>query len=446
MIRSTRALWAAALCLVLAVGTACTRVPDDAVATIAVLGDTQMMTEPAPVALAGRFAAETSWLQANAAALDLDLTVQVGDLTNGTYKRGGHTAPATNTLGLTEMEYAKQAMDRLWRPSDGPRVPWTVSLGNHDIDQWCWGGLISARVVSRDRRCNPGGMIIGDSRRRSTDNFDEVFPPPYFEQMPTYGGRLAEASIDDNFHRLTIGRQPWLVVSLMWAPQEADFAWANRVIDTEVAARPDTRVIVVTHAFMNPGWRGDPTQLRSGPAYGSARELYDQVLSRHAQIRLVLSGHYSVPEPSAPNSQCRRPEETTTYAGCLWLRKASVDVPAADDRPPFTFHAVLTDYSYNGDPGARTYQLQPPGDGVPPVPVERRISDNAYLRLLRFDTVHQTIRVVTVTDPSNVAPATPPPPGCAPTSLVDFGLDAVVCAKTDPAYGTTEDAYTLDYS
>ncbi len=446
MIATARALLVGVVCLILAAGTACTRVPEDAVATIAVLGDTQMMTEPAPVALAGRFSDETAWLQANADALDLDLTVQVGDLTNGTFKNGGHTRPATNTLGQTEMAYAKQAMDRLWRPPGGPRVPWTVSLGNHDIDQWCWGGLISAKAVSRDRRCNPGGMIIGGSQVRTTDNFDEVFPPSYFEQMPTYGGRLAQRSIDDNFHRLTIGRQPWLVVSLMWAPQGPDFDWANRVIDAEVAARPDTRIIVVTHAFMNPGWRGDPARLRSGPAYGSARELYDGVLSRHPQIRLVLSGHYSVPEPSEPDTQCRQPEATTTYAGCLWLRKATVDVPAADARPAYAFHAVLTDYSYNGDPAARTYQLQPPGDGAPPVAVDRRISDNAYLRLLRFDTAHNTIKVVTVTDPANVAPIAPAPAGCAPTSLADFGVDTTVCGKTDPAYGTSEDAYTLDYA
>jgi hypothetical protein len=434
----------ATLTLLLCLG--CTRVPndDDALGSIAIIGDTQMMTEPAPAELAGKFQAETAWLSANAASLHLRFAIQVGDLTNGTFKARGGTHPKTNPLGLTEMAYAKQAMDKLWRPRNGPAIPWTVALGNHDVDEWCWGTLLSPSVVSADPRCT-GGMIIGGGQTRSTANFDDVFPPRYFAAMPTWGGQLDARKVANNFHRLTIGRQEWLIVSLMWAPQQRDFDWANRVIDHEVAQHVGLRVIVVTHGFMHPSWRGDPSTLRSGLAFGNARELYDNVLTRHPQIRLVLSGHYPFPVPSAPGTQCRDLRESETFGPCAWFRKATVSVPADGSHPAFSFHTVLTDYSYNGDPKTKLFYVQPDGSAEGPAVINRSISDNAFFRLLTFDTIQNTIQVRTMTDPANVPVTSPPPPGCEPTSLAELGLEASLCVKSDSAYGSSQDDYTLGY-
>ena len=387
--------------------------PADAVASIAVLGDTQMMTEPAPPELAGRFAAETTWMQANAAALRLKFVLQLGDLTNGTYKEGGYTRPAVNPEGLTEMAYAKQAMDKLWRPASGPAIPWTISVGNHDVDEWCWGRLLDRRKVSRDRRCNPGGVIVdGNGTSRTTSNFTHAFPPSYFAAMPTWGGSASPSKVDDNFHRLTIGDQRWLVVSLMWAPQQADFDWANTVIDQEVAADPDVRVLFVTHGFMDPLWDGDPAHLTDGVALGNARTLYERVLRLHPQIRLVLSGHWASPRSRKLDGQCLDPARTASFSPCTWIRRATVDVPAADSRPAFTFHALLTDYSNNGDVRAyKPYVAPTEADLGHPRIAERSPTDNAFFRLLTIDSTKNTIRVRTITDPSNLRPDVPTPKG-----------------------------------
>lgn len=419
----------------------------DDVVSIAVLGDTQMMTEPAPTALAGKFADETTWLQTHAPDLKLSFTIQLGDLTNGTFKSGGFTHPATNGLGLTEMAYAKQAMDKLWLPAGGAAVPWTVSLGNHDIDQWCWGNLVSTAVVSNDPRCarQGGGVIVdGGGTTRTTSNFVEEFPRNYFTAMPTWGGSRTQTDVNDNFHRFRVGAQTWLVVALMWAPQQGDFDWANTVIDREVARDPGVRVVVATHGFMDPAWSGDPTTLPSGVANGNARELYDQVLRLHPEIRLVLGGHWATPRVPAPGKQCLDPSTPTTFEACSWVRRRTVPVPAEGSRPAFTFHALLTDYSNNGDATRQEFQVSADEDRSSFDTVNRHTTDNAFFRLLTFDGSRKTIRVRTITSPTNVAPSSPLPDGCARVSLRAFDLPPV-CGKTDAAYGTEQDDYTLRY-
>ena len=419
----------------------------DDVASIAVIGDTQMMTEPAPREMAGKFADETSWLQANATTLRLRFVLQLGDLTNGTFKEGGYTTPATNTHGLTEIAYAKEAMDKLWRPANGPAIPWTVTLGNHDVDEWCWGSLQGRSKVSPDPRCSPGGVIInGGGRSRTTSNFAHIFPKGYFTAMPTWGGSSSDLNVNNNYHKLTIGDQSWLVVALMWAPQQVDFDWANTVISKEVAANPKVRVILATHGFMHPLWNGDPSRLLSGIAFGNARALYDNVIRLHPQIRLVLGGHWPQPQPREPDGQCLDKAAVRTFSPCKWVRKMTVNVPATDSVRAFTFHALLTDYSYNGNAQIANLYVAPTDLTLPsPALIERATTDNAFFRLLTFDSSKNTIRVRTITDPSNLHPGVPMPKGCASVSLTDLRLETDVCGKTDAAYGTSEDDYTLTY-
>ena len=64
--------------------------------------------------------------------------------------------------------------------------------------------------------------------------------------------------------------------------------WAASV----VAAHPHANVIVVTHSYLN----GDSTIYGSNGGYGSnsPQTLYDRVISKYPNVKLVFSGHTGV--------------------------------------------------------------------------------------------------------------------------------------------------------
>ena len=70
----------------------------------------------------------------------------------------------------------------------------------------------------------------------------------------------------------------------MWARTEA-VEWAKRL----VAAHPDHNVVVATHSYLDAGGGIDPTN--GGYGANSPQYLYDNLIRRYSNIRMVFSGH-----------------------------------------------------------------------------------------------------------------------------------------------------------
>lgn len=217
--------------------------------SIALIPDTQNETS----SLSGtRFSNRVGWLVANKTQLDLRYAIQIGDLTSW-----GNVAPAQFDKASAEI-----------RPLEAV-IPWSVAAGNHDTAAVCAGGSacpgVDATVAVRD-----------------VSTFNRTFPPSRFGALR---GTYEPNKSENSYATFSAGGKSWLVLTLeLWA-RPAVVAWANNV----VRANPESNVIVNTHSYMS----ADGSISTSNGGYGatSPQYLFDNLISQHPNIVMVVSGH-----------------------------------------------------------------------------------------------------------------------------------------------------------
>ncbi len=226
--------------------TSTTTSTDRAPFTLAVLPDTQEYVESYPEI----FTEQTAWIADQASEENIAFVLHEGDITDDNNDEQWARADASLSL------------------LDG-QVPYILSLGNHDL--------------------GPNG----DASDRSTD-YDLWFPPSRFESEPWYGGHMADRP-GDHYAVFTAGGMEFLIISLEFGPDDDMLEWAAEVI----AAHPTHRTIILTHCYLS---AEDARVGRASGAsphnYGLASlgvndgdEMWEELVSLHENIFLVLSGH-----------------------------------------------------------------------------------------------------------------------------------------------------------
>lgn len=219
--------------------------------SIVLLPDTQNYSDYAPQV----YTCQTQWIADHKDTLKLAIVLHEGDFTN-------HNEPR-------EWENVDAAMAIL----DAAGVPYAVVPGNHDTGDG------------------------GKTGTRETENFNCVFPANRFSSLQ---GVYEAGHAENSYHYFTAGGIDWLVVALEFSPRKAVLDWANEV----VAAHPNRRVIVLTHAYMY----ADETRI--GPedqwnpnvypvcktAVGDqvchdGEQMWTTFVKRHKNISFVFSGH-----------------------------------------------------------------------------------------------------------------------------------------------------------
>jgi hypothetical protein len=213
--------------------------------SIVLLPDTQWYTTASRAGKPQFFTAQTEWIAQNKEGLQIELVLQLGDLTDDN--------------GDASWSNASRSLAVL----DGV-VPYVLAVGNHD-------GLSGA---------NP-----------DTAKFNQTFPQSRF--AATLGGVFEPGKMDNSFHCLQAGGVDLLVLSLEFGPRDSVLVWANQVVEQH----PAHRVIVVTHAHLY----GDDTLQGSDPAHrwtptslgreNDAPQVWDKFLRKHENIAMVFSGH-----------------------------------------------------------------------------------------------------------------------------------------------------------
>ena len=223
--------------------------PAGGVFTIAVMPDTQQ-----EVLSDGdkRFAGRTNWLVDNLASLDLKFVTHVGDVVNW------------DTPDHDQYNRAAAALHVL----DDAGIPYSLSPGNHDTGAVCQGG----------GAC-PNTNIPQAVRNTTTFN-------TYLNQgVADLAGRFEPGKVDNTYSRFDAGGRHWLVLNLELWPRSNVVSWAKTV----VADHPHDNVIVVTHSYLTAS--GGIYQTNGGYGANSPQYLYDNLISKYPNIRLVLSGH-----------------------------------------------------------------------------------------------------------------------------------------------------------
>ena len=186
----------------------------------------------------------------------MSFLLQTGDLVN--WDTDDHAQWASAKRGL--------------KPLEDARLPYTVAVGNHDTMATGVGG--SAR--------KPGNT---KTLLRDTDTLNSYFDAADFRGV---GGAFETGKVDNVFTLYAAGGLKWMVLTLEFCPRASAVEWARKA----VASHPDYNVIISTHYYLN--GNGSIGTTNSGYGDTSPTYLWQQVVSRYPNVKMVFSGHTGV--------------------------------------------------------------------------------------------------------------------------------------------------------
>ena len=215
--------------------------------SLAVVGDTQTVTYQNPELLKNIY----NWIVENKDAKNIQYVIGLGDITEYGVDVGHANYDATRANA--EWAAAKEAISLM----DG-KIPYSLIRGDgHD------------------------GIELFNQYFANHEGYTQ-----------NIAGYYEEGRIDNVYHTFKIGDVNYLLLSLDHGTKDGPLAWANEV----VAAHPDHRVIVTTHEYI----RRDGSMIVTGesgaasaydPENNNAEVLWEDFLSKHPNIFMVLCGH-----------------------------------------------------------------------------------------------------------------------------------------------------------
>jgi len=208
------------------------------------------------------FSEQTRWIADHKDSNNIRFVLHEGDIVDGT------------GLDLEQWRMARAAMDNL-----NGEAPYAMAPGNHDYE----GGAASRFTYFND---------------------DRFFGPnsPYGRQE-TIGGFFEANRTDNSYHVFCAGGVDWLVLALGFGPSDQVVEWADNVI----SAHPNHTVILLIHAYLysddtrydwaakgsSQSWNPHSYAIarKSGETVNDGQELWDKLLRKHANVKLVFCGH-----------------------------------------------------------------------------------------------------------------------------------------------------------
>ena len=190
------------------------------------------------------------WIVENREKYNIQAVLGLGDIADTSPSNADES---TKAQSLKEWAHAVASIGKLHAAG----IPYTLVKGNHD------------------------------SIPEYPDNDTAVFENSmkdlgYHSQIQGWyeeGGSLANAYIT-----LTVGQTKWLILTLDYNHSEAEIAWADSV----VAAHPDHKVIITTHAYLSAQGQWLDTSDRCELV---GQDLWELLIGKHENIEMVLSGH-----------------------------------------------------------------------------------------------------------------------------------------------------------
>jgi hypothetical protein len=210
--------------------------------TMAAMSDTQYTVESFP----NTFSAQTQWIADHATdpAYDFAFVAHQGDM----LRRGYSDAQAAVA------DSALKILDN--------KVPYTVSIGNHDFDN----------------------QFDDLDHHISSANFTSWFGNARYQAIGNSGFGGASLDQRNRYQIFTAGGQQFLVLSLEWEAPDAALAWAQTVVN----GHRQLPVIVTTHEYLNSSGR---TTSPLDPAGNAGASIFSKFVAKNPQVFMVLSGH-----------------------------------------------------------------------------------------------------------------------------------------------------------
>lgn len=247
--------------------------------TIAVISDTQNYTDASKPQPRGvnvylqqmRYLADTQKEKRLVFVTHVGDVVQHGDGRFRTGKAGAYRKWDTHG----EWDAATRAM----RILDQANIPYGMSPGNHDYDNYAW--YVDEEGPGANRPL-AGGL-----------NWNRYFGPAseHFAGKAWYGGSFNQGL--NSYQTFRAAGKNFLHLSLEMEPTPAALQWAQGVID----AHRGTPTIITTHEWLDPNHTGATTRSNDYKAYFEGTdnqtpdEVWEKFVRKNDQIFMVLAGH-----------------------------------------------------------------------------------------------------------------------------------------------------------
>lgn len=212
--------------------------------SILILPDSQRLVKYFPDQVMSLF----GWIADNAEAMGIKLVMSVGDLIND------KTPEQYAVIGAAaKLIYGK--------------IPFLIIDGNHDYSG-------------------------GD---RSLALYRSTFDTETWREQEGYAGAFEEGSMSNSYYTYDFGEEKYIFLMLELAPRDAVLEWANGILEQH----SDRTAIVTTHAHLDvSGTYLNYDKYNTFYAYRAVRDsdtdaqkLWDSLISRHENIKMVFSGH-----------------------------------------------------------------------------------------------------------------------------------------------------------
>lgn len=222
----------------------------------AIMPDTQ---QEAMTFSGDQFQERTKWIASQVGSRDIRFIGHTGDIVSA----GGNVTD-------TQQHYQFGIASTAFLTIDQTNVPYLLSPGNHDTAAVCGGG---SACPGQSARVNI----------RNTDIFNQYFSTSRLKL--THAQEFEANKIDNSYKTFTAEGTKWLVIAFEMNPRPVAVEWAKGV----VAAHPNHNVAITSHYILN----GDGSISTSNAGYGdtSGRYLYDNLVLKYPNIKLVFSGH-----------------------------------------------------------------------------------------------------------------------------------------------------------
>lgn len=250
--------------------------------SIVLLPDTQVYSRQYP----DLFFQQTSWIAANARALNIRFVTHVGDIVD-----------KNDEAQWTVASRAMSALDGI--------VPWSVAIGNHDCD-------------------------VPGAPNSAATAFLRHFGPARFAKFKWYRG--ASPNGLNSYAVFRGGAAEMLILHLEQDVPDDAIRWAEQVLKSN----PGRPAILVTHVYLQDAEKTRTKRPYLRPEGNSGEQLWQKFIRRSPQIFMVLCGHYSRPgewhQVSVNDSGNKVIEMLADYqlrpnGGDGWLNLISFDVP-----------------------------------------------------------------------------------------------------------------------
>ncbi len=193
---------------------------------------------------------QTWWIAENKERLKIAYVIHLGDVTQD------------NLPGEWE------ASRRAYQVLDQAGIGYSIAYGNHDY--------------YRRNGEDPKRPCLGS----------HYFTPDEFSAWPTYGGVMETGKMDNTYHLFEGNGTRFVIVNLQWSPPDRAVEGADEVL----LRHPGRQAILVTHGYL---YHDDTRYDRAGrpgeqlwaPGRNDGETLWQKLVRKHPNMRLVLSGH-----------------------------------------------------------------------------------------------------------------------------------------------------------